>query len=119
MTPPATAPTATDASTGGARRPTREPDPAAPPPPLATEVVARLPHRDTAIRGFVTRIMPSIETCVPDERAQRLEVLRRPADVRMTRDEHVGRCISHYESPLRSAARGLNEAQMFCRELTS
>ena len=64
MTPPATAPTATDASTGGAKRPTREPDPAAPPQPLATEVAARLPHRDTAIRGFVTRIMPSTETCV-------------------------------------------------------
>ena len=45
-------------------RPTREPDPAAPPQPLATEVAARLPHRDTAILGFVTRIMPSTETCV-------------------------------------------------------
>jgi hypothetical protein len=75
-----------------------EPGPAAPPQPLA-----RRPHvcRTATLPSgaCVTRITPSIQTCVSLTSAQRPEVLRRPADVRVARDEHVGRYVSHYDSP--------------------
>src|SRR5690242_10147411 len=120
MTRPRQPRTAADASSGGAKRPTASPTPPPHPNPPATEVAARLPHRDTAIWGVrhqdhaVDR-----DLRVPDERAQRLEVLRRPVDVRVARDEHVGRCLSHYDLPSGPAREDLNEAQGFCRELTS
>jgi hypothetical protein len=113
--PLATAPTATGAS--GAKRPTASPAP----PPRPNPSRPRLPHVCRAATlpsgACVTRITPSIETCVSlTRRAQRPEVLRRPVDVRVARDEHVGRCLSHYDSPSGPAREDLNKAQVFCRK---
>jgi hypothetical protein len=76
-------------------------------------------HATLPSRACVTRISPSIETCVSLTSAQRLEVLRPPVDVRIARDEHVGRCLAITILPAGPAREDLNEAQMFCRELTS
>ena len=86
----------------------REPDPAAPAQPLATEVVARLANRDTAVLG-VRHQDDALDrdALVPDASDERLEVLRRLVDLLVARDEHIGRCLSHHDSPFRSNARGL------------
>jgi hypothetical protein len=49
----------------------REPGPAAPPQPLATEVAARLPHRDTAVWG-VRHQDHAVDRDLPRERPSRL-----------------------------------------------
>ena len=94
----------------------REPDPTAPPQPLATEVIARLPHRDTP----VLRMRDQDHTLdrdllLPDQRDERLEVRRRLVDLLVARDEHVGRCLSHHNSPFRTIADDLNDAQSEAR----
>ena len=78
----------------------RDPDPATPSRPFAAAVVARLSHRDAAVLSVrdqddaLDRHLLVLDQC--DER---LEVLRRLVDVLVARNEHVGRCVSHHDSP--------------------
>ena len=94
----------------------RKPDPAAPARPLAAEVVARLAHADAAVL-LVRHEDDALDRdlLLLDEREERLEVLRRLVDVLVARDEHVGRCLGHHESPFDSMPRGSSGAKVFCR----
>ena len=78
----------------------REPDAAAPACSLAAEVVARLLHGDAAV--FLVRDEDhalDLDFLLLDERDERLEVLRRLVDVRVTGNEDIGGCLSHQGSP--------------------
>ena len=78
----------------------REPDATAPARPLAAEVVAGLLHRDAAV--FLVRDEDDaldLDLLLLDERDERLEVLRRLVDVRVTGNEDIGGCLSHQGSP--------------------
>ena len=78
----------------------REPDPAAPAHPLATQVVARLPHRDTAVPCMRDENHTlDLELLLLDERDKRLEVARCLLDLLVARNEHVGRRLGHHDSP--------------------
>ena len=93
-------------------QPNREPDPAAPTQPLATEVIAGLPHRDTSVLSVRHQNHAlDRDPLVPDQRDERLEVLRRLVDLLVASNEHIGRCFSHHNSPLRSDDRGRFEGR--------
>ena len=69
VTPPATAPTATDASSGGAKRPTARPTPPPQPIPLRPRLSPVCRTLTLPSRACVTRMTPSIETCFSLTRA--------------------------------------------------
>ena len=99
ITPPATAPTPTDASSGGANTPTARPTPAPQPAPLRPSPVARLPHSDRA----VLRVRDEDHALdrnllLLHERDERLEVRRRRVDVLVPGDQDVGRFLCHRAS---------------------
>ena len=78
----------------------RDPDPATPSRPFAAAVVARLSHRDAAVLSVRDQDDAlDRDLLVLDERDERLEVLRRFVDVLVARNEHVGRCLGHHDSP--------------------
>ena len=93
----------------------REPDPAAPAQPLTTEMVARLPHPNTAVPSV--RDQDDALDCdllVLHESDERFEILSRLVDIRVPRDEHVGRCLSHHDSPFRPAREDSIDRRRFC-----
>ncbi len=89
----------------------READPAAPPESLATEVVARLTYRDTAVLAVRHQDHTlDRDLLVPDQRDERLEVIRRLVDIPVAGDQHIDWCLSHHDSPFRTIADNLNDA---------
>ena len=109
MTPPATAPTATDASSGGANRPTARPTPPPQPSPLRPRwsPVWRTETLPSSLVGDQDHAL-DLHLLVLDQRDERLEVLRRLIDLLVAGDQHIRRCISHHDSPF-SDHRGRSE----------
>ena len=78
----------------------REPDATSPAHPLATEIVAGLPHRDAPVARVRDEDDPLDRDLLRlDERDERLEVVRRLVDVLITRDKYVRRCLGHSTLP--------------------
>ena len=74
----------------------RKADPAAPPQPFPPTVVTGLAHRDTPVPGVRHQDHAlDRDPLLPDERNERLEVLRRLVDLLVAGDEHVCQCLSH------------------------
>ena len=83
-------------SSGGANKPTASPTPPPQPIPLRPRLSPVCRTATLPSSACVTRITPSIETCLLlDERDERLEVARRLVDVLITGNEDVGRRVSH------------------------
>ena len=91
----------------------RDPDAASPAHALAAAVVTGLSHGDTTVLGVRDQDHAlDRDLFFLDECDERLEVLRRLVDVLVARDEQVGRCLSHRDSPFDPLREDSSDAQV-------